>query len=76
MSVTESRKEAVASQSESLIDPAVHPRPKPTNPMFWRSPIRGPWLTSFLGTLLVPAITVIALTGFIDHWAQWAGTTG
>jgi hypothetical protein len=39
--------------------------------MFWRSPIRGPWLTSFLGTLLVPAITVIALTGFIDHWAQW-----
>jgi len=39
--------------------------------MFWRSPIRGPWLTSVLGTLLVPAITVIALTGFIDHWAHY-----
>jgi len=37
----------------------------------WRSPIRGPWLTSFLGTLLVPGITVIALTGFIDHWAHY-----
>ena len=37
----------------------------------WRSPIRGPWLTSFLGTLLIPAITVIALTGFIDHWAYY-----
>ena len=41
--------------------------------MFWRSPIRGPWLTSFLGTLLVPAITLIALTGFIDHWAWYPG---
>ena len=39
--------------------------------MFWRSPIRGPWLTAFLGTLLIPAITVIALTGFIDHWAHF-----
>ena len=43
----------------------------PFRPEFWRSPIRGPWLTSFLGTLLVPAITVIALTGFIDHWAHY-----
>ena len=52
-------------------DPPRRPRPNPTNPMFWRSPIRGPWLTSFLGTLLVPAIVVIALTGFIDHWAHY-----
>jgi DMSO/TMAO reductase YedYZ molybdopterin-dependent catalytic subunit len=35
----------------------------------WRSPLRGPWLTSFLGTLLLPAVVVIALTGFISHWA-------
>ena len=41
----------------------------PFRPEFWRSPLRGPWLTSFLGTLLVPTITVIALTGFISHWA-------
>lgn len=44
--------------------------------MFWRSPIRGPWLTSVLGTLLVPAIAVIALTGFIDHWAHYPEFAG
>ena len=51
----------------------------PFRPEYWRSPLRGPWLTSFLGTLLVPAIAVIALTGFIDHWAhypQFAGNDG
>lgn len=45
------------------------PAAGPFRPDFWRSPLRGPWLTSFLGTLLVPTITVIALTGFISHWA-------
>jgi DMSO/TMAO reductase YedYZ molybdopterin-dependent catalytic subunit len=43
--------------------------PGPFHREFWRSPLRGPWLTSFLGTLLVPTITVIAITGFISHWA-------
>jgi Oxidoreductase molybdopterin binding domain len=71
VSVTESRKEEVASPPELPADASGHPTVNPANPMFWRSPIRGPWLTSFLGTLLVPAITVIAVTGFIDHWAQW-----
>ncbi len=50
--------------------PPRRPARGPFSPQFWRSPIRGPWLTSFLGTLLVPAITVIALTGFIGHWAS------
>lgn len=35
----------------------------------WRSPLRGPWLTSLLGTLLLPVMSVLALTGFISHWA-------
>jgi DMSO/TMAO reductase YedYZ molybdopterin-dependent catalytic subunit len=43
--------------------------PGPFRRDFWRSPLRGPWLTSFLGTLLLPTITVIAITGFISHWA-------
>ena len=43
--------------------------PGPFRAEFWRSPLRGPWLTSVLGTLLVPTITVIAITGFISHWA-------
>ncbi len=47
----------------------LNPRPGPFRPDFWRSPLRGPWLTSFLGTLLVPTITVIAVSGFISHWA-------
>ena len=64
-------------------EPSSHrsnrPLVAPFRPEFWRSPMRGPWLTSFLGTLLVPAIAVIALTGFIDHWAhypQFAGNDG
>jgi DMSO/TMAO reductase YedYZ molybdopterin-dependent catalytic subunit len=45
-------------------------RPRgPFRPDYWRSPLRGPWLTSSLGMLLVPTITVIAVTGFISHWA-------
>jgi len=46
-------------------------RPSPSRPEFWRSPLRGPWLTSFLGTLLVPAVAVMLLTGFISHWAYY-----
>jgi DMSO/TMAO reductase YedYZ molybdopterin-dependent catalytic subunit len=45
------------------------PGPGPFRPGFWRSPLRGPWLTSFLGTLLLPTMTIVALTGFISHWA-------
>ena len=57
------------------------PLATPFRPELWRSPLRGRWLTSFLGTLLVPAIAVIAATGFIGHWAsypelQGAGTFG
>jgi DMSO/TMAO reductase YedYZ molybdopterin-dependent catalytic subunit len=48
----------------------------PFRPESWRSPLRGPWLTSFLGTLLVPAIGVIAVTGFIDHWARYPEISG
>ena len=46
-------------------------RPSPSAPEFWRSPLRGPWLTSFLGTLLIPAVAVMLLTGFISHWAYY-----
>ncbi len=52
------------------------PPATPFRPELWRSPLRGPWLTSFLGTLLVPAITVIALTGFVGHWAWYPDLQG
>jgi DMSO/TMAO reductase YedYZ molybdopterin-dependent catalytic subunit len=43
------------------------PPPGPFRATFWRSPLRGPWLTSVLGSLLLPAILGIALTGLISH---------
>jgi DMSO/TMAO reductase YedYZ molybdopterin-dependent catalytic subunit len=47
------------------------PPPGPFRPSYWRSPLRGPWLTSFLGTLLGPLIVVIAATGLISHDAYY-----
>jgi DMSO/TMAO reductase YedYZ molybdopterin-dependent catalytic subunit len=44
------------------------PPPGPFRPTFWRSPLRGPWLTSVLGTILVPGVTLMAITGLISQW--------
>jgi DMSO/TMAO reductase YedYZ molybdopterin-dependent catalytic subunit len=41
--------------------------PGPFRRDFWRSPLRGPWLTSFLGALLLPLLLIVATTGFISH---------
>jgi DMSO/TMAO reductase YedYZ molybdopterin-dependent catalytic subunit len=43
--------------------------PGPFRPGFWRSPLRGPWLTSFLGTLLFVLVLVVGATGFLSHAA-------
>jgi DMSO/TMAO reductase YedYZ molybdopterin-dependent catalytic subunit len=48
----------------------------PFHPAFWRSPLRGPWLTSFLGTLLGPLILIIAATGLISHDAYYPELAG
>jgi DMSO/TMAO reductase YedYZ molybdopterin-dependent catalytic subunit len=45
------------------------PPPGPFRPEFWRSPLRGPWLTSLLGTLLLPLIVIVAVTGLISDGA-------
>ena len=50
--------------------PASLPAPPgPFRPGFWRSPLRGPWLTSFLGTLLFVLVLVVGATGFLSHAA-------
>jgi DMSO/TMAO reductase YedYZ molybdopterin-dependent catalytic subunit len=49
------------------------PPPGPTRPSFWRSPLRGPWLTSLLGSALLPLIIVCALTGFLSQAAYNPG---
>jgi DMSO/TMAO reductase YedYZ molybdopterin-dependent catalytic subunit len=45
------------------------PPPGPFRPGFWRSPLRGPWLTSILGSILLVLIAVVAVTGLISHSA-------
>lgn len=37
--------------------------------MRWRSPLRGPWLTSLLGALVGSGFAIVALTGFLSHAA-------
>ena len=45
------------------------PPPGPLRQDFWKSPLRGPWLASFLSSLLLPLIVICAVTGFLSHAA-------
>ncbi|CAN5519887.1 molybdopterin-dependent oxidoreductase [soil metagenome] len=45
------------------------PPPGPFQKEFWHSPLRGPWMTSFLGSALLPLIVICAITGFLSHVA-------
>jgi DMSO/TMAO reductase YedYZ molybdopterin-dependent catalytic subunit len=38
-------------------------------PGFWRSPLRGPWLTSVLGLVLLCGLPVVMLTGLLSNAA-------
>jgi DMSO/TMAO reductase YedYZ molybdopterin-dependent catalytic subunit len=48
---------------------AEHPPPGPTRRDFWRSPLRGPWLTSILGSVLLAGIAVVFVTGLLSYAA-------
>lgn len=48
---------------------AEHPPPGPFRARFWRSPLRGPWLTSVLSVALLPGITLMFLTGLASYAA-------
>nr|WSY50985.1 molybdopterin-dependent oxidoreductase [Streptomyces sp. NBC_00886] len=41
----------------------------PSSPAFWRSPLRGPRLTSVLGIVLLVGITVLFVTGLVSYAA-------
>ncbi|HEX3959863.1 MAG TPA: molybdopterin-dependent oxidoreductase [Trebonia sp.] len=43
--------------------------PGPFRPSFWRSPIRGPWLTSVFGLILLAGIPVVFVTGLLSYAA-------
>jgi DMSO/TMAO reductase YedYZ molybdopterin-dependent catalytic subunit len=50
--------------------------PGPFRREFWRSPLRGPWLSSVLGSALLPLIVVCAVTGFLSHVAYYPWLDG
>jgi DMSO/TMAO reductase YedYZ molybdopterin-dependent catalytic subunit len=45
------------------------PPPGPFRRGSWRSPIRGPWLTSVLGLVLLVGITIVFVTGLVSYAA-------
>ena len=45
------------------------PPPGPARRSFWRSPIRGPWLTSVFGLVLLASIPVLFVTGLLSYAA-------
>ncbi len=45
------------------------PPPGPFRTGFWRSPIRGPWLTSVFGLVLLVGIPLLFLTGLLSYAA-------
>lgn len=47
----------------------VPPKAGPFDRDFWRSPLRGQWLTSFLGSALLPLLIITGITGFLSHAA-------
>jgi DMSO/TMAO reductase YedYZ molybdopterin-dependent catalytic subunit len=67
--------------SDSKQYPALHGRrlprwlalaaepPGPFRRSFWRSPIRGPWLTSVFGLILLAGIPVVFVTGLLSYAA-------
>jgi DMSO/TMAO reductase YedYZ molybdopterin-dependent catalytic subunit len=46
-----------------------HPPPGPFRPGFWRSPLRGQWLTSVLGLVLLGGLSIQAITGLLSYAA-------
>ena len=53
-------------QLARLLMPA-EPPPGPFRRSFWRSPVRGPWLTSMLGLVLLGGITILFVTGLLSY---------
>jgi DMSO/TMAO reductase YedYZ molybdopterin-dependent catalytic subunit len=43
------------------------PPAAPFRPGFWRSPVRGPWLTAVFGAVLLFAIPVMFVTGLLSY---------
>jgi DMSO/TMAO reductase YedYZ molybdopterin-dependent catalytic subunit len=58
------------------VSAAEEPRSRPPGPFrrsFWRSPIRGPWLTSVLGLALLGGVLALFVTGLLSYAAYNPG---
>ncbi len=53
---------------EKLYEAFGRPR-GPSRPEAWRSPLRGPWLTSLFGSVLLVGIPVMFITGLVSYAA-------
>lgn len=51
----------------------MKPPPGPFRREFWRSPLRGPWMTAILGSILLGPLVLVGLTGFLSHAAYQPG---
>ncbi|MGH3274292.1 MAG: molybdopterin-dependent oxidoreductase [Streptosporangiaceae bacterium] len=51
-------------------------RRRPLRPAMFRSPLRGPWLTSLLGLVLLGGLPVVAVTGLLSYAAYNPGLPG
>ena len=67
---------ALRGKVAALADPAgllrrtlSRPPPGPFRPGTWRSPLRGQWLTSLLGLVLLVGLTILAVTGLLSYAA-------
>jgi DMSO/TMAO reductase YedYZ molybdopterin-dependent catalytic subunit len=54
----------------------IPPPPGPFRRGFWRSPLRGPWITAFFGSLLLVGITLMFVTGLLSYAAYNPGLPG
>ncbi|HWF53304.1 MAG TPA: molybdopterin-dependent oxidoreductase [Solirubrobacteraceae bacterium] len=54
------------------VDPSKPP-PGPFRADFWRSPLRGPWLTAVLGLVLLIGLPIVIITGLLSNDAYQPG---
>lgn len=50
-------------------DGVRRPPPGPFRPEFWRSPLRGPWLTAVLSVVLLVGYVLVMATGLVSYAA-------
>ena len=58
-----------------VVDPDTPP-PGPFRAGFWRSPLRGPWLTAVLGLVLLIGLPIVIVTGLLSNDAYQPGLGG